>query len=256
MKIVIDTDAETLTQTIDGVESSAGLFTKKAFEVVSREWVRLGFSLKYYHNLSWFGMPFLQLPEDLVRLQDVVYRIRPDIIVETGVFRGGSLLFHASLCQALGNGRVIGIDRDIAPADRETLGRHVLGPRISLIEGDSLSPATLAQVSRLVGPEDSVLVILDSCHTNDHVARELECYSPFVTEGSYIVAADGGVMIDSADTPRGDPSWKSDNPLEAAIEFIAGHPEFRQEQPPWLFHDGELTENVSYWRGGWLRRVR
>src|SRR5580658_2198023 len=143
MKIVIDTDAGTLSRIVDGVESSTGLFTKSAFETVSREWVRLGWNLKYYHNLSWFGLPVLQLPEDLVRLQEVVYQLRPSVIIETGVFHGGSLLFHATLCQALGHGRVIGIDRDIAAADRETLRQHILGWRISLIEGDAVSPSTV-----------------------------------------------------------------------------------------------------------------
>ena len=117
MKIVIDTDAGTLDQVIDGVETSVGLFTKSAFEAISRQWVRVGFNLKYYHNLSWFGLPILQLPEDLVRLQEVVYQLRPSVIIETGVFRGGSLLFHATLCEALGKGRVIGIDREIAAYD-------------------------------------------------------------------------------------------------------------------------------------------
>ena len=256
MKIVIDTDAGTLNRVIDGVESSTGLFTKTAFEVLSREWIRVGFNLKYYHNFSWFGMPVLQLPEDLLRLQEVIYQLRPSVIIETGVFRGGSLLFHATLCQALGNGRVIGIDQEIAAADRETLRRHLLGSRISLIEGDSVSPATVDQVSRLIGPGESVLVILDSCHTKDHVAAELEAYAPLVTVGSYIIAADGGIMRVTADTPRGLDSWHFDNPREAAMEFSARHPEFLPEQPPWLFHDGELTENVSYWEGGWLKRIR
>src|SRR5579862_9785521 len=125
MKIVIDTTAKTLTQT-DGVpENTVGLYTKEAFEALSREWVRVGWSLKYYHNFSWFGLPILQLPEDLLRLQEVIYQVRPAVIVETGVFRGGSLLFHATLCQALGEGRVIGIDREIAAADREAISRHI-----------------------------------------------------------------------------------------------------------------------------------
>src|ERR1700688_5009920 len=101
MKIVIDTDAGTLNRVIDGVESSVGLFTKSAFETLSREWIRVGFNLMYYHNFSWFGLPILQLPEDLLRLQEVVYSLRPAVIVETGVFKGGSVLFHASLLAAI-----------------------------------------------------------------------------------------------------------------------------------------------------------
>src|SRR5712691_12653663 len=99
MKIVIDTSAGTLTQTVDGSETQLGLYTKAAFEALSREWVRVGWSLKYYHNFSWFGLPILQLPEDLLRLQEVIYAVRPAVIVETGVFHGGSLLFYASLLQ-------------------------------------------------------------------------------------------------------------------------------------------------------------
>lgn len=254
MKIVIDTTAGTLTQAVNGSETSVGLFTKTAFEALSREWVRIGWSLKYYHNFSWFGLPILQLPEDLLRLQEVVYELRPDVIVETGVFRGGSLLFHATLCQALGRGRVIGIDREIAAADREAISRHLPGSRITLLEGDSTDPRVVAEVKRLAADADSVLVILDSCHAREHVARELECYSPFVTKGSYIVATDG-IMRDLVDVPGGMPAWKSDNPLAAATEFAARHPEFRQDQPRWLFHDGELTENITYWPGAWLKRV-
>jgi cephalosporin hydroxylase len=255
MKIVIDTAAGTLTQAVDGSETSVGLYTKSAFEALSREWVRVGWSLKYYHNFSWFGLPILQLPEDLLRLQEVVYELRPDVIVETGVFRGGSLLFHATLCQALGRGRVIGIDREIAAADREAISRHLLASRITLLEGDSTDPGVVADVKRLAGAAESVLVILDSCHSREHVARELECYSPFVTKGSYMIATDG-IMRDLIDVPGGMPAWKSDNPLEAATEFAARHPEFRQEQPRWLFHDGELTANVTYWPGAWLKRVK
>jgi cephalosporin hydroxylase len=253
MKIFIDTVARTLTTEDGGSERTVGLYTKEAFEAISRQWVRVGWSLRYYNNFSWFGHPILQLPEDLVRIQEVIFRLRPDVIVETGVFRGGSMMFYASLCEALGNGRVVGIDLHIAADDRERIGRHMLGPRISLIEGDLVSPEVFDQVAGSIRPGESVLVLLDSCHTRQHVARELECYSRLVTPGSYIVAADG-IMRDLADVPGGQPEWVSDNPLSAATEFAARRPEFCQEQPPWPCHDGELRENVTYWPGAWLRR--
>ena len=255
MKIVIDTAAGTLTEVVDNSETSVGLYTRRAFEALSRQWLRVGWSLKYYHNFSWLGLPILQLPEDLLRLQEVIYQVRPSVIVETGVFRGGSLLFHATLCQSLGDGRVIGIDREIAPADREAIHRHVLGPRITLLEGDSTTPGMVANVTRLMGSAERVLVILDSCHTKEHVARELDCYAPLVTKDSYIIATDG-IMRDLADVPGGMPSWKADNPFAAAAEFALRHPEFRHEQPPWMFHDGDLSENVTYWPGAWLKRIR
>jgi cephalosporin hydroxylase len=221
-----------------GSEHTQPLFSKDAWAAISLQWVRVGWSLGSYYNFSWFGRPILQLPEDLVRLQEVIYSLRPDVIVETGVYRGGSMVFHASLCQALGKGRVIGIDLHIAPADREAIERHPLAPRITLIEGNSIAAE-----------------VLDSCHERAHVRQELELYSRFVTPGSYIVAADG-IMRDLADAPGGSPEWVTDNPATAARDFGAAHPEFLEQQPPWPFRDGEITENVTYWPEGWLKRVR
>ena len=254
---MIDTVAQTLTQVSGTAENTVGLFTKDAFETLSLAWVRVGWSLQYYHNFTWFGLPVLQLPEDLLRLQEVIYALRPAVIVETGVYQGGSLLFHASMLTAMGadESRVIGIDREIPQYTREAINRHPLAGRISLLEGDSADPEIVAQVAERVGSAGPVLVILDSGHTRDHVARELECYAPLVTMGSYIVAADG-IMKDIADVPRALPEWKTDNPFEAANDFAARHPEFRQQPPAWLSRQGPLTENVTYWPGAWLQRVK
>jgi cephalosporin hydroxylase len=124
-----------------------------------------------------------------------------------------------------------------------------------LLEGDSTDPTIVAQVENLIGSASPVLVILDSGHSRDHVARELERYAPLVTKGSYIVATDG-VMKDLFDVPRALPEWKADNPFEAANHFAAQHPEFRQQPPAWLSREGPLTENVTYWPGAWLQRVK
>jgi cephalosporin hydroxylase len=261
MKIVIDTAAQTLTQTNGTAESTVGLFTKEAFEALSLAWVRVGWSLQYYHNFTWFGLPVLQLPEDLVRLQELIYALRPAVIVETGVYQGGSLLFHASLLAAIGvvkgmgEGKVIGVDREIPKPTRDAIRGHALGARISLLEGDSTDPKIVAQVADMIGPAGPVLVILDSGHSRDHVARELECYAPLVTMGSYIIATDG-IMKDIADVPRALPEWKADNPFEAANDFAARHSEFSQQPPAWPSQQGPLTENVTYWPGAWLRRVK
>ena len=236
-------------------ERAHNLYSKAAFEAISREWVRVGWSLRYYHNFSWFGRPVLQMPEDLIRLQEVIYRVRPDVIIETGVHQGGSLMFHATLCQTMGKGRVIGVDIRIEEHVREAIGKHRVAPLVSLVEGDSTAPEVINCVAAMIHGEESVLVILDSGHTKNHVSRELECYSRWVTPGSYIIAADG-IMRDLADVPGGQPEWVIDNPGTAADEFAARHPEFRQQQPSWLFHDGELAENVTYWPGAWLERVR
>jgi cephalosporin hydroxylase len=253
MKLVIDTTARTLTQIDGATERSFGLYTKEAFEAISREWVRTGWSLKYYHNFSWLGLPILQLPEDLLRLQEVVYRVRPKVVIETGVYRGGSLIFHATLLEAMGGGRVIGIDREISSEVRSEIASHRLGALVSLLEGDSTDPAIIAAAAALAEGTAPVLVVLDSGHSKEHVARELECYAKLVTAGSYIVATDG-IMSDLIDVPGGAPGWASDNPTAAAREFASRHPEFLQEQPPWRFRDGPLTENVTYWPGAWLKR--
>jgi len=255
MKLIIDTAARTLTTVEGASERTQPLYSKAAWEAISLQWVRLGWSLGSYYNFSWFGRPILQLPEDLVRLQEVIYSLRPDVIVETGVYRGGSMVFHASLCQALGKGRVIGIDQRIAPADREAIERHPLAPRITLIEGNSIAPEVVERVAARLRPSETVLVILDSCHERAHVRQELELYSRFVTSGSYIVATDG-IMRDLADVPGGSPEWVTDNPAAAARDFATGHPEFQQAQPPWPFHSGDLSGNVTYWPEGWLKRVR
>jgi len=255
MKLIIDTAARTLTTVVGSSERTQPLYSKDAWEAISLQWVRVGWSLGSYYNFSWFGHPILQLPEDLVRLQEVIYSLQPDVIVETGVYRGGSMMFHASLCQALGKGRVVGIDQHMAPADREAIERHSLAPRITLIEGDSIAAEVVDRVAALLQPGEAVLVILDSCHERAHVRQELELYSRFVTPGSYIVAADG-IMRDLADVPGGSPQWVTDNPAAAARDFAAEHPEFLGQQPPWPVRDGEITGNVSYWPEGWLKRVR
>ena len=209
--------------------------------------------MRYYFTLSWFGRPVLQLPEDLVRLQEVVNVLQPDVIIESGIYSGGSLLFHATLCEALGKGRVIGIDKHIAADTREAIAQHRLSHRIEMIEGDSIAPSTVEKVSGLVQSGETVLVILDSHHSRNHVAGELRAYSPLVTPGFCIIAADG-IMRDLTDVPGGDPAWSWDNPAAAALEFAAAHPEFEMRQPSWPFNDSTLEKNITYWPDGWLWR--
>lgn len=251
---MIDTVERTLTRQSDGLESKIDLFTKEAFEALSLEWVRLGWSLQYYHTFSWFGLPVLQLPEDMIRMQEVIHAIKPAVIIETGIFQGGSLIFYASLMEAMGHGRVIGVDLQIPDFVRANVCQHPLAPRITMLGGSSTDPNIFQQVRTLAGSDGPVLVILDSDHSKKHVAAELELYAPLVTPGSYIVATDG-IMKDIADVPRAAPEWKNDNPFQAANDFAARHPEFAQGQPPWPVHDSVLTDNVTYWPGAWLKRI-
>jgi len=148
------------------------------------------------------GRPIIQLPEDIVRIQEVIYALQPDVIIETGVAHGGSLVFYASLFSAMGKGRVIGVDIEIRPHNRRAIEAHPLSRLITLIEGSSIEPETIARVKAQIRLGEKVMVILDSNHTRDHVRAELEAYAPLVAIGSYIVACDG-IVRDLQGAPRG-----------------------------------------------------
>jgi cephalosporin hydroxylase len=154
----------------------------------------------------------------------------------------------------MGKGRVIGIDIEIRPHNRKAIEAHELFELVTLIEASSTSPDAVRRVRSLVQANDSVLVILDSNHTKQHVMDELEAYHDFVTSGSYIVATDGS-MKDLYDVPRGRSDWKWDNPAAAAAEFARSHTDFVLEQPAWPFNESTLTENITHWPGAWLKRV-
>lgn len=253
MKLTIDTAAGTLVEHRPDGDRPMSLYSDEAFALIADQWLRIGWNQKYPYTFSWFGRPVIQLPEDMVRVQEVIWRVQPDVIIETGVAHGGSLVFYASLCKAIGRGRVIGIDVEIRPHNRAAIEAHPLAGLISLIEGSSVDPAIVDRVRAEVGDAQRVLVLLDSNHSFAHVTAELEAYCGLVTPGSYIVATDG-IMQSLSDVPRGQPGWKTDNPSEAARRFAAAHPEFVLEQPEWPFNESNLTRNLTHWPEGWLRR--
>jgi cephalosporin hydroxylase len=254
MRLVIDTDARTLACD-DAEPRILPLYSDEAFEILSRQWLKVGWNQKYPYTFCWMGRPIIQLPEDMIRVQEVIYRLKPDLIVETGVAHGGSLIFYASLLKAMGHaGRVVGIDIEIRPHNRQAIESHELFSYLTLIEGSSTDAEIVDRVHRSVREGETVLVILDSNHTKQHVLAELEAYHDLVTPGSYIVATDGS-MKDLYDVPRGKPEWIADHPTAAAAEFAARHPEFIVEQPPWPFNESGLSRNITHWPGAWLRRV-
>jgi cephalosporin hydroxylase len=237
-----------------GTARELPLASPEAFALISRAWLRAGWDTKHVYSFTWLGRPIIQLPEDMVRIQEVIYTVKPDVIIETGVAHGGSLIFYASLCKAMDRGRVIGIDIEIRPHNRAAIEAHPLSDRITLVEGNSIEPAIVRRVKDLVGPGTRVLVNLDSCHTKAHVLAELEAYGPLVTPGSYIVAMDG-IMADVAGAPRTQPDWTWNNPMEAVREFLASHPEFVAEEPPFLFNEGLVRDRVTYWPSAFLKRL-
>lgn len=254
MKLTIDTTAKLLIQEVNGKSRKMDLYSREAFELISHQWLKVGWNQKYSYTFTWMGRPIIQIPEDMARIQEVIYRVKPDVIIETGVAHGGSLIYYASLCNLMEKGRVIGIDIEIRPHNRKAIESHEMFPRITLIEGSSTAPETVRQVKSLVKSDESVLVILDSCHTKQHVLDELEAYHDLVTSGSYLVATDG-IMKDLHDVPRGNLEWAWDNPAAAVAEFVQRHPEFVVEQPAWPFNESELTQNITSWPCAFLRRI-
>ncbi|MFN0279625.1 MAG: cephalosporin hydroxylase family protein [Pyrinomonadaceae bacterium] len=254
MRITIDTNANNIVD--DSTGDTIQLYSAEGFETISKLWLKVGWNEKHVYTFSWMGRPIIQLPEDMIRVQEAIFQVRPTVIIETGIAHGGSLIYSASLLKMMDiDGRVIGVDIDIRPHNRKAIEEHQLFQYITLIEGSSVASDIVAQVKNLVGPEDNVLIILDSNHSRQHVADELEAYSDLVTKGSYIVATDG-IMQDVYDVPRGTPSWQEDNPVTAVREFLERHPEFVLEAPPWLFNESELTQNINtHYPDAWLKRT-
>jgi len=241
------------------VESSQGcrefsLYSPEALEILTELWVTVGWTARDSYQFTWAGRPIIQLPHDVLRYQELIWRLQPDVILETGVAHGGSLMLAASLCKAMDKGRVIGVDIAVRPESRLAIERHSLSGWITLIEGSSIDPGVVAQVKQKIAPEESVLVLLDSNHSKNHVAEELRAYAPLVTGGSYIIAADG-IMRNLAGLPGARDDWDSNNPYEAVREFAAAHSEFQWEEPQPLFNESRGGSHPSYWAGGFLKRL-
>ncbi|RDI54838.1 cephalosporin hydroxylase family protein [Microvirga subterranea] len=254
MKTTIDEARNILIlETQDG-SRELPLYSDEAFRELARLYVKVNWNQKYSYTFSWLGRPIIQLPDDVLRIQELIYAVQPDVIIETGVAHGGSLIFYASLCCAMGRGRVVGIDIEVRPHNRAAIETHRLSSYIELIEGSSTAPETLEAVRKAINPGERTLIILDSNHSYTHVSEELALYSPLVSPGSYILATDG-IMSEVADTPRGTPSWRDDNPTRAALDFVAANPGFRMEPPVPSFNEGTALDNVTYWPGAYIRRI-
>lgn len=251
--IKIDLEAGIVTvEDIDGSRTYT-IGTQEAFSVISDAWLRCGWDTKYVYSFTWLGRPIIQLPEDMLRIQEAIYKIKPDVLIETGIAHGGSLIFYASLFNAMGNGRVIGIDIEIRQHNREAIEEHELYKFITLVEGSSVDPITFSHVKSLVKPGEKVLVVLDSNHTKDHVLAELHAYSQLVSENSYIVATDG-IMANLVGAPRSESDWGWNNPKAAAEEFLNERADFILENPEFTFNEGNITKPVTYWPGAWLKK--
>ena len=205
---------------------------------------------KYSYNFSWMGRPIIQYPQDIVAMQEILWQVQPDLMIETGIAHGGSLIFYASILELIGKGKVLGIDIDIRKHNRKAIEAHPMFKRISMIEGSSVSDDVIGQVAKAATGKKSIMVALDSNHTHEHVLKELQMYSGFVTKGSYIVVFDT-IIEDIPDDFFHDRPWGRDNnPKTAVQKFLKTHDEFIIDKE--IEHKLLITTATD----GYLKRVR
>lgn len=197
------------------------------FREQSMDWREKALERKYMHNFSWLGRPIIQFPSDVIAIQEIIWTVKPDLIIETGVAHGGSLILSASILQLLNHGEVIGIDIDIRPHNRKSIESHPLSPRITLLEGSSIDPCIIEKVKKLAKGKKT-LVFLDSNHTHEHVMSELNAYSELVGIGSYCVVFDTFVEDLTDNYVWHERPWgKGNNPKTAVLEWLKSHPNFQ-----------------------------
>jgi cephalosporin hydroxylase len=224
------------------------IYTPEGFRALAHLFTRSGWQQKVSYEVTWAGIPIIQTPEDILMMQELIWKVRPDVIIECGVAHGGALVLYASILELLGKGHAIGIDVEIRKYNRLALQSHPLSRRFTLIEASSIEEQTVDKVRTLIQPGDRVMVALDSNHSAAHVAKELGLYSPLVTEDSYVVVFDEVMQI-LTDAPAGSPKWDKDNPWVAVQEFLSENDEF--EIDPYY-----NRLRVTYLPGGFLKRVK
>lgn len=205
------------------------------------------------YQWDWLGLPIIQMPADVVAVQEIVWSTRPQLVIETGVARGGSLALYASILELLGEGEVLGIDIDIRAHNRAAIEAHPLAKRIKLIEGSSIAPDVVDEVQALATDVERVMVVLDSDHSHDHVLAELRAYAPMVSIGQFLVVAD--TMVEEMPAPKHRPrAWGPGNSPASAVSAWLDE---RDDRPAAFVPDEVVNAKllVSASRGGYLRRI-
>lgn len=222
----------------------------EALKKISNQFAEATIRSGYSYNFTWMGRPIIQYPQDMVAMQELIWDIKPDLIIETGIAHGGSIIFYASIMELIGKGEVLGIDIDIREHNRAEIEKHPMNKRISMIEGSAISEEVIMQVKKYAGGKETVMVCLDSNHTHDHVLEELELYSPFVTVGSYLVAFDTIVEDLPADLYTDRPWSVGDNPKTAVHAFLKNNDQFMINSAI----DNKILVSVA--PEGYLKRIK
>lgn len=200
------------------------------FHQLSKSWMDRSVGCGYSYNFTWMGRPIIQYPQDLIAMQELIWSIQPDLIIETGIAHGGGLAFYASMLELIGgDGEVLGIEQHIFPEIRKEIESHKLFRRMTMLEGNSVSDEIMKKVAEFARGKERIMVALDSNHTHEHVLSELDLYSPFVTKGSYLVVFD--TMVNEVDeTHYANRPWGADNnPGTAVEEFLSKNPRFEAD---------------------------
>ncbi len=205
---------------------------------------------KYSYNFTWMGRPIIQYPQDMIAMQEIIWEVKPDLIIETGIAHGGSIIYYASLLELIGKGEVLGIDIDIRQHNRKAIEEHPMYKRIYMIEASSVTIETAEKVKSFTQGKKSVLVCLDSNHTHQHVLDELNFYSPFVTLGSYLVVFDT-IVEDLPEKYLPNRYWSiGNNPKTAVHEFLKENTDFEIDKSM----DNKLLISVN--PDGYLKRIK
>lgn len=222
-----------------------------SLRAVTRDWFDRSCAYKYSYHFTWLGVPIIQYPQDIVALQEIIWKTRPQLIIETGIAHGGSLILSASLLEMIGSdGHVIGVDVDIREHNRRVIEAHPMMKRITMIEGSSTDTSVVRQVRAAAEGKSSVLVILDSNHTHQHVLDELRLYSPLVTKDNYLVVFDT-VIEEMPEASFGDRPWgKGNSPMSAVRTFLQESDRFAIDR------EIDAKTLISVGPGGYLRCVR
>jgi cephalosporin hydroxylase len=227
-----------------------GLKADRDVQALSRIWLRETSPHRYVYNFKWMGRPIIQFPQDMMAMQEIVWATRPDLIIETGVAHGGSVLYYASLLELMGHGEVIGIDIDIRAHNRKAIEEHPMSRRLRLIEGSSIAPDIIAQVQELAKGKRAI-VVLDSNHTHDHVLAELRAYAPLVCEGGYCVVMDTVLEDMPASLVAEDRPWSVGNSPKTAV-----HQYLKETTDFVIDKDLEAKLLITVAPDGYLRRVQ
>lgn len=233
--------------------NKSAIGSSRTLKALTGEWMAAAQAAKYSYNFDWLGLPIIQYPQDIVAMQEIVWSLKPDLIIETGVARGGSAVFYASLLELIAicsgqQGEVVAVDIDVRPHNWEAIKRHPLSRRITLIEGSSISAPVIEKVRDSASGKSCVLVCLDSNHTHDHVLAELRAYAPLVTPGSFVVVFDTVIEDLPADGFPDRPWGRGDNPKTAVHQFLSECGDFEIAHE---IHDKLL---ISVAPDGFLRR--